>query len=110
MRIEIDGKRISAGTGKKWEQPLEGDLRTFVSECEKGSRLFIKVLKKLRLSEREIIVKCYVSYACILNFLSTFHLALHTGQCAAPVCIRRGLPYEGECFPSLKWEVVVFST
>lgn len=30
--IESDGKRISTGTGKKWEHPLEGDVRTFVNK------------------------------------------------------------------------------
>lgn len=32
MCIESDGKRISIGTEKKWEHPLEGDIRTFVNK------------------------------------------------------------------------------
>lgn len=54
-------------------------------------------------------MKCDLSYACILKFLNTFCLVLHAGQ-SAPVHIRKGLPCEGESFPSLKRKVIVFST
>lgn len=32
MYVEMDRKRISTGTGKNWEHPLEEYIRTFVSK------------------------------------------------------------------------------
>lgn len=81
------------------------------SECEKGNRLFIFIFffLKLSLSEGKI-THTMLLILCLYFKIFKYFSAWFFMQESAPVHIRKGLPCEGESFPSLKWKVIVFST